>query len=90
MSAVPVSVDQLRGELFTALQSLSELTPEMRAGQLLAAIGELCTDLHGRGLWDATDEEFLESVWQFRRHIEAALDTATEVPRSASKTSRRG
>ena len=26
----------------------------------------------GRGLWDATDAELLESVWQFRRNFEAA------------------
>lgn len=78
MSATPFSADQLRGELYAALHSLSELVPEMRAGQLMAAIGELCTDLHGRGLWDATDEEFLESVWQYRRHLEAALENSTE------------
>ncbi len=78
MSADPVSADQTRAELFAALQELAELTPEMRAGQLMAAVGELCADLHGRGLWDATDEEFLEAVWQFRRNCEAALNTATE------------
>ena len=78
MSANPIRADLLRGELFAALQSLSELTPEMRAGQLMAAIGELCADLHGRGLWDATDEEFLESVWQYRRNMEVALDSSTE------------
>ena len=62
----------MRAELFTAMQSLSEAVPEMRAGQLVAAIGELCGDLHGRGLWDATDAELLEAVWQFRRNLESA------------------
>jgi hypothetical protein len=61
-----------RAELFAALRSLSEIIPEMRAGQLMAAVGELCADLHGRGLWDAADAEFLEAVWQFRRNFEAA------------------
>ncbi len=51
-----------RNELFTALQSLSIAIPQMRGGQLMAAIGELCFDLHGRGLWEATDEEFLEAM----------------------------
>ena len=37
-------------ELFAALQELSEVIPEMRSGQLMAAVGELCADLHGRGL----------------------------------------
>ena len=40
--------------------------------QLMAAVGELCTDLHGRGLWDASDAELLEAVWQFHRNFEAA------------------
>jgi hypothetical protein len=67
-----VSANDTRAELFTALRSLSEIVPEMRAGQLVAAVGELCADLHGRGLWDATDAELLEAVWQFRRGFEAA------------------
>jgi hypothetical protein len=61
-----------REELFAALRSLAELVPEMRAGQLMAAVGELCSDLHGRGLWDAEDTEFLEAIWRFRRGIEDA------------------
>ena len=61
-----------RAELFTALQELSEIIPEMRSGQLIAAVGELCADLHGRGLWDASDAELLEAIWQFRRNFEAA------------------
>ena len=69
-----MSESPMREELFTALQALSEIAPEMRQGQIVAAIGELCADLHGRGLWDATDEEFLEAVWQFRCNFEAATD----------------
>jgi hypothetical protein len=70
-----MSESNTRAELFTALQSLSEVIPEMRAGQLVAAIGELCADIHGRGLWDAADEELLEAVWQFHRNFEAATVT---------------
>ena len=66
-----------RAELFAALQSLSEVVPEMRAGQLMAAVGELCADLHGRGLWDADDGELLESIWQFRRNFETATATSS-------------
>lgn len=58
-----------RAELFAALQSLSEAVPEMRVGQLVAAVGELCADLHGRGLWDAADAELREAVWQFHRNF---------------------
>jgi hypothetical protein len=67
-----MSDSDTRAELFAALQSLAEIVPEMRAGQLMAAIGELCADLHGRGLWDAADTELLEAVWQFRRSFESA------------------
>lgn len=66
-----------RVELFGALQSLAEIVPEMRTGQLLAALGELCADLHGRGLWDASDAELFEAAWQFRRDYEAATATSS-------------
>lgn len=67
-----MSENEAKAEIFAALRELSEAVPEMRAAQLLAAVGELCADLHGRGLWDAGDAEFLEAVWQFRRNFEAA------------------
>jgi hypothetical protein len=63
-------------ELFDAIQSLAGIVPEMRAGQLVAALGELCADLHGRGLWDASDAELLEAVWQFRHDFEDVTTTA--------------
>ena len=73
-----MSENDARVEMFLALRELSEIIPEMRGGQLIAAVGELCTDLHGRGLWDATDTEFLEAVWQFRRNFEAATVSAAK------------
>ena len=68
-----MSNNDTRAELFAALEELSQIVPELRAGQLMAAVGELCADLHGRGLWDANDDELLEAVWQFRRNFEAAM-----------------
>jgi hypothetical protein len=65
-----------KSELYARLSELAELVPEMRAGQLIAAIGELCADLHGRGLWDATDAELLEAIWQFRRSYKSAATSA--------------
>ena len=67
-----MSPSDSRAEVFVALRELSEVVPEMRAGQLIAAVGEVSADLHGRGLWDASDEELLEAVWRFRRNFEAA------------------
>lgn len=63
----------VRVELFEALRSLADAAPGMRAGQLMAAVGEVCGDLHGRGLWDADDRELLEAVWKFRRDVESSL-----------------
>lgn len=67
-----MSENDTRAELFAGLRELSDIVPEMRAGQLMAAVGELCADLHGRGLWDATDTELLEALWQFRRDFAVA------------------
>jgi hypothetical protein len=65
-----------RAELYDALQSLAEIVPQMRAGQLMAALGELCADLHGRGLWEVEDADLLEAIWRFRRGIEDAAAVA--------------
>jgi hypothetical protein len=70
--------EKTRVEIFAALHELSDAVPEMRAGQLMAAVGELCADLHGRGLWDASDTEFLEAVWQFRRNFEDATASSAK------------
>ena len=67
-----MSDSNTRAEVYDRIKELSELLPEMRCAQLIAAIGELCADLHGRGLWDAPDAEFLEAIWQFRRNYESA------------------
>src|SRR5665213_3176113 len=69
-----MSENDTRAELFAALLALAKVVPEMRGGQLMAAVGELCADLHGRGLWDADDAELLEAVWQFRRTFQAATE----------------
>jgi hypothetical protein len=65
--------EQQPTELFAAMQRLSEMIPAMWTGQLIAAVGELCADLHGRGLWDASDAELLEAVWHFGRNYQAAV-----------------
>lgn len=68
-----MNANQTREKLFESLRELSATCPEMRAGQLMAAIREVCSDLHGRGLWDASDEELFEAVWQFRRGLEGVV-----------------
>jgi hypothetical protein len=63
----------IKQELFKALHALSDAVPNMRAGRLLAAVGEVCVDLHRRGLWDAEDRELLEAVWKFQQDVESNL-----------------
>ena len=38
----------------------------------MAALGELCSDLYGQGLWDVEDGQLTEAVRQFRRGVEEA------------------
>ncbi len=68
-----MSEPDAKQELFDALRVLSNAAPGMRVGQLLAATGEVCGDLHGRGLWDAEDRELLEAVWKFQHDIESTI-----------------
>jgi len=56
-------------DALASLQALSEVVPEMRAGQLMAALGEVCVDLHGRGLWDVEDSELLKAISRFRQGV---------------------
>lgn len=67
---------ETRTELFTVLQSLAETVPQMRAGQIMAALGELCADMHARGLWEVEDSELLETMWKFRLDFEATAGMA--------------
>ncbi|MEJ7637585.1 MAG: hypothetical protein WKF75_06230 [Singulisphaera sp.] len=48
--------------LFAVLHELSEAIPEMRAGQLMAAVGELSADPSTGVAQDAADVELLEAV----------------------------
>jgi hypothetical protein len=61
----------IRQELCESIRSLADSAPMMRVGQLMAAVGEICSDLHGRGLWDAEDRELLEAVWKFQKAVES-------------------
>jgi hypothetical protein len=70
-----MSEPDVKQELIDAFRALSENAPNMRVGQLLAAVGEICDDLHGRGLWDAEDHELLEAVWKFQQDLKSSVPT---------------
>ena len=60
-------------DIFEALNELSGIMPEMRAGQLMAAVGEVCADMHGHGLWDATNDEIYQALQRFRSNFEVVV-----------------
>jgi hypothetical protein len=64
MNNATTALTDTKVESYARLSELAELIPEMRVGQLIAAVGAQCADPHGRGLWDATDAELLEAVRQ--------------------------
>jgi hypothetical protein len=74
-------MNDIRDELCDAMRSLAKVAPHMRWGQLIAAAGEMCTDLHGRGLWDAEDNELLEAIWKLSSDLEQ--HAPTQVPEVA-------
>ena len=74
-------MNDTRDELCDAMRSLGKVAPQMRWGQLIAAAGEVCSDLHGRGLWDAENNELLEAIWKLSRDLEQ--NTPLTVPEVA-------
>ncbi len=68
-----MSDSDTRQDLFEAIHALGDAAPAMRVGQLMAVVGEICNDLHGRGLWDADDHELLEAIWKLQNDIENNL-----------------
>src|SRR5437867_5869563 len=60
-----VMIPQVRQDIVRRLGGLCELSPGVRAGQLVARLGFLAEDAFGRGLWDLDDERLLEVI---RRH----------------------
>jgi hypothetical protein len=64
-----MSESSVRDELYDAIRQLGQSNGPMRMGQLLAAAGELCADLHGHGLWEASDDEFLEALWKLNQDL---------------------
>ena len=71
---MPENMQDVRSDLLEMIRSASETASQMRIGQLVAVIGDLCADMHGRGLGDATDEELLEAAWRFRHDFEHAIN----------------
>ena len=66
-------IPTVQREALAALAELCELSEDVRFGQLLAWLGELCVDQTGRTLWDVDDEEFLTVLYRHREELIARL-----------------
>jgi hypothetical protein len=57
----------IRGELFQALEELSETCPEYRFGQMIANLAFLASGPAGEAVWNVEDEDLLAAA---RKHLE--------------------
>jgi hypothetical protein len=58
---------EVRRQLLQVLADLSEQTPDVRFGQLLANLSYMAKSFTAEAIWDVEDEELLEAA---RSHLE--------------------
>jgi hypothetical protein len=63
-----------RKEILGLLERLSELTPDVRFGQLIANLSYLAVGSTAEAIWDMEDEQLLTAI---RKHIGDLSDRAT-------------
>jgi hypothetical protein len=59
-------IPPVRKEILRLLEQLSELTPDVRFGQLIANLSYLALAPTTEAIWDMEDEQLLEAI---RQHI---------------------
>ena len=57
-------IDETRLEILRSLGRLSELTPDVRFGQLIANLSYLAIGPTNEAIWDMEDEQLLEAIRQ--------------------------
>jgi len=57
-------IDETRREILRSLAKLSELTPDVRFGQLIANLSYLALGPSNEAVWDMEDEQLLEAIIQ--------------------------
>jgi hypothetical protein len=65
-----------RQEILQLLERLSELTPEVRFGQLIANLSYLAVGPTSEAIWDMEDEQLVAAI---RKHIADLSDRAMNV-----------
>jgi DNA-binding transcriptional ArsR family regulator len=61
-------IDRTRQEILTELERLSELTPDVRFGQLIANLSYLAVAPTAEAIWDMEDAQLLDAI---REHATA-------------------
>ncbi len=65
-----------RQEILRLLERLSELTPDVRFGQLIANLSYLAVGPTHEAIWDLEDEQLVAAI---RKHIADLSDRAANV-----------
>jgi hypothetical protein len=65
-----------RREILQLLERLSELTPDVRFGQLIANLSYLAVAPTNEAIWDMEDEQLLAAI---RKHIAELSQRAVDV-----------
>jgi hypothetical protein len=69
-------INPVREEILRLLPRLSELTPDVRFGQLVANLSYLAVGPTTEAIWDMEDEQLLEAIHQ---HLTDLADRHSEV-----------
>jgi hypothetical protein len=67
---------QLRSEILRLLEQLSDLTPDVRFGQLVANLSYLAVGPTAEAIWDMEDEQLLCAI---KQHIENLTDLSRKL-----------
>jgi hypothetical protein len=65
-----------RQEILRLLRTLSELTPDVRFGQLIANLSYLAVGPTNEAIWDMEDEQLLPAI---RKHIADLSERTADV-----------
>jgi hypothetical protein len=79
-------INPVRKEILHLLEQLSELTPDVRFGQLIANLSYLALEPTTEAIWDMEDEQLLNTIRQHlsdlsnREKFEKYLSAVPDIP----------
>jgi hypothetical protein len=69
-------ITEQRREILKLLERLSEITPDVRFGQLIANLSYLAVAPTNEAIWDVEDDQLLDAI---RKHIADLSDRPVNV-----------